>query len=146
MRILLFIILFILARPLPGAAFCFEAAATRHEVPAELLWAIAKVESGFNPAALYQNSDGTVDIGVMQINSSWQKHFPEPVWSALNDPCTNVQTGAEILADCLNRHGYTWQGIGCYNAITPGKQADYARRILDVMRHMPGAGQFSSPQ
>lgn len=144
MRLLPILIFCLLTWPQSSLAFCFEEAATEHNVPAELLWAIAKVESGFNPQARFQNSDGTIDFGVMQINSSWETHFSTSVWSALDNPCTNVQVGAEILSDCLKRNGYNWKGIGCYNAISPDKQANYARRILDVMRQMPGANQFSS--
>jgi len=128
------------ALPPASGAFCFEQAAERYQVPAALLWAIAKVESNFDPQALYRNVDGSLDIGVMQVNSRWQQSFPSEVWDALDDPCTNVEAGARILSDCLHRLGYTWQGIGCYNAVSREKQAAYARRILAVMQSMPQAG------
>jgi len=125
--------------PTSGQAFCFEQAADRYQVPAALLWAIAKVESNFDPQALYRNTDGSTDIGVMQVNSRWQQSFSPEIWEALDEPCTNVEAGARILSDCLNRLGYTWRGIGCYNAVSRNKQAVYARRVLAVMRTVPQA-------
>lgn len=122
--------------PLPAAAFCFEEAALAQGVPAGLLWAIAKVESAFDPLAVQHNTNGSVDFGVMQINSRWIGHWPEVTEEALRDPCINVQIGARVLADCLNRYGYTWEGIGCYNAVSPDKRASYARRIIAVIESM----------
>jgi soluble lytic murein transglycosylase-like protein len=122
--------------PAVAGAFCFEDAAEAHGVPAGLLWAIAKVESGFDPLAVQVNGDGSVDFGVMQINSSWVGRWPEVTEDALRDPCTNVHIGAKVLADCLARFGYTWEGIGCYNALSLDKRAAYARRVIAVIESM----------
>ena len=61
---------------------------------------------------------GTVDIGLMQINSS---HLP---WLSkygiarehLLDACTNVHVGAYLLAENMQRYGDTWEAVGAYNA------------------------------
>lgn len=132
------LLLAFLFAPGPVGAFCFEEAGGRYGVPPGLLWAIAKVESNFDPRALSRNPDGSLDIGVMQINSSWASELDPKLWRALYDPCTNVMVGARILADCLQRHGYTWEGIGCYNALSPERRADYARRIIGVIEEMRG--------
>ena len=60
---------------LTGAAQanCWQLAASRYHVDPLLLYAIAKVESGLNPTARNVNSDGSRDIGLMQINS---RHLP----------------------------------------------------------------------
>jgi soluble lytic murein transglycosylase-like protein len=122
--------------PQRAAAFCFDEAGTTYGVPPGLLWAIAKVESNFNPAAIGYNRDGSYDYGVMQINSRWADQLGLQVWNTLNDPCTNVKVGASILADCLGRYGYTWEGIGCYNAISLDKRAAYARNVIAVLEQM----------
>lgn len=122
--------------PRGAQAFCFEEAGETYGVPPGLLWAIAKVESNFDPAAVCYNRDGSYDYGVMQINSSWASRLGLPLWNKLNDPCTNVKVGAYILADCLGRYGYTWEGIGCYNAISLDKRAAYARNVIVVIEQM----------
>ncbi len=122
--------------PKPAAAFCFEEAGRMYGVAPGLLWAIAKVESNFNPSAVGYNRDGSYDYGVMQINSRWADRLGLDVWNTLADPCTNVKTGAAILADCLGRYGYTWEGIGCYNAVSLDKRAAYARNVITVLEQM----------
>jgi soluble lytic murein transglycosylase-like protein len=52
-------------------AFCFEEAGFIYNVSPRLLWAIARVESGFRADAFNRNADGSYDYGLMQINSSW---------------------------------------------------------------------------
>lgn len=134
--VLLLVLLAGLLLPRPGGAFCFEEAGRDSGVAPGLLWAIAKVESNFSPTALRYNTNGSYDIGVMQINSSWYDELGPKVWNNLYDPCTNVKVGANILADCLNRYGYTWEGIGCYNAISVDKRAIYARKVIKVLNDM----------
>lgn len=127
---------FALLLPRQALAFCFEEAGETYAVPPGLLWAIAKVESNFNPAAVGYNRDGSYDYGVMQINSRWAGRLGPQLWNSLNDPCTNVKVGAWILADCLGRYGYTREGIGCYNAISPDKREAYARNVITVIERM----------
>lgn len=60
-----------------GALACWDEVAQRHGVPADLLYAVAKVESGLNPKAVnraHVQRTGSIDIGLMQINS---RHLPK---------------------------------------------------------------------
>ena len=122
--------------PQVAGAFCFEEAGEEFGVPAGLLWAIAKVESGFDPLAEGRNANGSIDVGVMQINSIWFDRLVGVNSETMREPCANVRTGAYILAECLGRYGYTWEGIGCYNAISIDKRAAYARRVIKVIEGM----------
>ena len=56
---------------LPARADCLDDAATFHRVNPRLLRVIAQHESGMRPTAVNRNSNGSEDIGLMQINTSW---------------------------------------------------------------------------
>ena len=94
--------------------FCFYQAGATYQINPELLSAIAKVESGLNPSAMNQNTNGSYDVGLMQINSTWKKSLGGR-WRYLSDPCYNVMVGSWILRQCMNRYGYSWDGVACYH-------------------------------
>lgn len=113
-------------------AACLAAAAAHHAVDVALVHAIAAVESGFDPSAVNRaNKNGSRDIGLMQINSSWLPVLAR--WSItedkLFDPCVSAYVGAWILADNIARLGRNWRAVGAYNARTPAKQLAYVRRV-----------------
>jgi soluble lytic murein transglycosylase-like protein len=110
-------------------AFCFEEAGEKYGVSPQLLWAIAKTESCFNPRAINYNQNGSFDYGIMQVNSSWYSELGRERWMHLGDACYNVQVGAWILSRCVQRYGYTWVAVGCYNAFSKDKRAVYANRV-----------------
>lgn len=102
----------------PARADCFDEAAQAYRVSAPLLRAVARVESSMRPSAVNRSHlarTGTVDLGLMQVNSSWSKRLGLTE-AELREPCTNVKVGAWILADALSRHGNTWEAVGAYNA------------------------------
>lgn len=113
---------------------CFIQAGYTYGIHPNVLWAIAKVESGFNLRAINKNANGTFDIGIMQINSSWLPTLKRyGVISRAEDliynPCLNIYVGAWVLAQCISKYGYNWTAVGCYNAITPEKRVKYARKV-----------------
>jgi len=108
----------VLLQPATGSAFCFREAAELYGVPAELLIAIARVESGMDPNALNVNKDGSVDVGLMQVNSAWKSRLG-PGWEAIEDPCFNVMVGAWILRQCIDRYGISWDAVSCYHTGRP---------------------------
>ncbi|KVT90665.1 lytic transglycosylase [Burkholderia ubonensis] len=114
-----------------AAQDCFTKAGERHGIDPLLLAAIAKVESAMNPRAMNHNRNGTYDIGLMQINSS---HLPRLIKVGvthkrlIDEPCTSIDTGASILAGFIERHGYTWNAVGAYNAGSSPKR-EPARKV-----------------
>lgn len=123
-----------------GNAACFEEAAARYRVPSSLLQAISRVESSGNPAATHRNSDGSYDIGHMQINSRWLPTLQRYGISKekLFDACTNTYVGAWILARNISRLGYGWLAIGAYNASSQSKRISYAHKVALALRQEGG--------
>lgn len=135
---------------LPTHAFaCWDEAGQRYGVSPQLLYAIARVESGLNPQAVnltHRQRTGSYDIGLMQINSS---HLPKLARLGLSErdlynPCTNIHVGAWLLAQTLSRQGVSWDGVGAYNAACtqlkgPACQAARSRYAWQVYRRLPVA-------
>jgi soluble lytic murein transglycosylase-like protein len=112
-------------------ADCIDDAARYHGINPQLVRAIARHESGMRPHALNRNPDGSVDVGLMQINSSWLPTLarygiqPQSLWN----PCVNAYVGVWILKSNVRRFGPTWKAVGAYNAASPAKQLRYANQI-----------------
>lgn len=117
-------------------ADCLDDAAVFHRVSPTLVRGIAQVESGMRSWVTNTNTNGSEDIGLMQINSV---HLPRLAKygitrQSLFDPCTNAYVGTWILADCLSRYGDTWTAVGCYNAGSPDKRLRYANRVYQKLQ------------
>lgn len=110
---------------------CFSKAAHIYHLNPRLLEAIGKHESGFNPYAVHKNTDGSYDIGIMQINSRHLRRLSRigVTQQDLFEPCTNIYIGAWILNESIKAHGKTWLAVGAYNAGSHEKRVKYARAI-----------------
>lgn len=115
----------------PARADCLDDAAAFHRVNPRLLRVIAQHESGMRANAVNRNTNGSEDIGLMQINTSWL-----PTLSRygirrehLFNGCVSAYVGAWILASNVRRFGPNWKAVGAYNAVTPSKQLVYASAI-----------------
>jgi soluble lytic murein transglycosylase-like protein len=130
------ILLILFISPVSGNAACFDEAAARYQVPVYLLKAISRVESSGNPHAINRNTNGSYDIGHMQINSSWLPVLKRYGINerSLFDACINTHVGAWILAQNIQRLGYNWDAIGAYNARSSSKRLVYAKKIASVLK------------
>ncbi|MBB4518277.1 soluble lytic murein transglycosylase-like protein [Paraburkholderia fungorum] len=112
-------------------ADCLDEAAAFQHVSTQLVHAIAQHESGMRADAVNINSNGTQDIGLMQINSSWLPKLArygirrEDLFNA----CVNGYVGTWILAANIRQFGPTWKAVGAYNAVSTPKQLIYANAI-----------------
>jgi soluble lytic murein transglycosylase-like protein len=100
---------------------CVAAAASYHRVSRTLLRAVLQIESAMQPGAINRNRNGTLDLGIGQLNSV---HLPElasygirPV--DLLDACTGTYVAAWHLARQQARHGNNWFAVGAYHSETP---------------------------
>ncbi|MCA3778314.1 MAG: transglycosylase SLT domain-containing protein [Burkholderia sp.] len=128
-------------------ADCLDDAATFQHVSVSLMRGIAQVESGMNPNAVNTNTNGTVDIGLMQINSTWLPTLAREgiTRESLFDACTNAYVGAWILSQNIRQLGANWNAIGAYNSASPDKRLAYARKVYDAIRTMPDSPDTPMP-
>lgn len=131
--------------PSSARAFCFEEAGFMYGINPSLLQAIANVESNFNASAVHTNKNGTVDLGLMQINSAWLDVLKLDKERLMQDACYNVKTGASILKNCMDRWGYTWRAVGCYNASSDFKRSRYSRKIYSALIKEKGRSKLQAP-
>lgn len=135
-----------LAGMLPAAACaetdCFLAAAAYQHVNPLLLRAIAWHESHADTSAMHRNRNGSIDYGIMQINSI---HLPTLAHygvdrNLLMNPCVNVYIAAWILHGMMVRYGNTWEAVGAYHSQTPAERDRYAQAIEALVERMAGRG------
>jgi soluble lytic murein transglycosylase-like protein len=115
-------------------AFCFEEAGKEYGINPSLLKSIAQIESNLNPKAMNKNQNGSIDIGLMQINSFWIKTLGLDSNKLVSDPCYNTMIGAKVLKQCIDRYGYTWEAVGCYNATSTPKRVKYSWKIFNNLK------------
>lgn len=117
---------------------CILAAAAAYREPPAVLLILLNVEGGTLGAVSY-NTNGTVDIGPMQVNQIWipevaaHWHASErATFLALRDNfCANVEAGAWILRQGLDEaNGDFWAGVGYYHSHDPGYRRAYLRAVL----------------
>lgn len=122
-------------RRLPDATNCVEPAASYHRVNPWVLAAILKVESNFSSRAVNRNPNGTIDVGIGQINSI---HFTKLgqygiTPAHLMDGCIGTYVAAWHLAQQIAKHGNTWFGVAAYHSTTPCFNDRYARLVWNVL-------------
>lgn len=113
---------------------CFNEAGKMYQVPPMLLQSIAWVESRYDKNAKNHNTNGSVDMGVMQINSLWLDPLSEygVQRKHLYNACYNISVAAWILRKQINEVGYNWQAVAHYHSRTPEKGESYARKVARV--------------
>lgn len=128
-------------------ADCIDDAAAFQHLNVSLMRGIAQVESGMRPDRVNTNSNGTVDIGLMQINSSWLPVLAREGISeqSLFDACTNAYVGAWILSENIRQFGPNWNAVGAYNAASPDKRLSYARKVYDAVQSISASPDSSMP-
>lgn len=122
-----------------SATACWDEAAQKYGLNVYLLHAIAKTESSLNPSAVNRaNVNGSYDVGLMQINSSWLPRLRQfgITEKDLYEPCISIDVGAWILAYNIRRFGNTWAAVGAYNTPNPMRGLQYALRVY---RNLPPA-------
>lgn len=114
-------VLFVIALPSLSHAStgnCFVDAGKKYNIDPTLIYSIAQQESSLNPVAINRsNSNGTADLGIMQINTFWLPTLAKfgATEHDLYDACFNIHFGTWVLAQSFSKWGYNQSAIGAYN-------------------------------
>lgn len=122
--------------PLSASATCWQQAGERYDIDPLLLMAIGEQETGLRSNVVSYNTDGSYDMGMMQINST---HLPRLAKQGihksqlLHDSCTSVMVGAAILSGFIKQLGGTWEAVGAYNAgASPSRHSKRVKYAVQV--------------
>ena len=110
-------------------------------IPPNFALAVAIEENGtLDPLAIGTNQDGTVDRGIMQLNSGW---YNGEWW----EPETNIRAGCQLIRELHDKGLNWWQVAIAYNcgyyrlisdAGPPDRSIEYANRVFRRWHELEG--------
>jgi len=122
-------------------AACILLAANTYQVPAAVVIGIMHVEGGRVGQEAGPNTNGTYDLGPMQVNTRWLPAL-QKTWNVnaatarswvRDNECVNVHVAAWILRQKIEDAGSLWGGIAAYHSATPRLGATYANKVVAIM-------------
>lgn len=121
-------------------AACLMLASQTYSVPPAVLVGIYKAEGG-KVGQEVSNTNGSYDLGPMQINTIWLPELSE-IWGVnestarkwvRDDACTNVGVAAWILRGHIDETDSLTQAIAHYHSRTPRHGTRYKKRVVELM-------------
>lgn len=121
-------------------AACLMLASQTYEIPPAALVGIYKAEGG-QVGQEVKNTNGSYDLGPMQINTIWLPELSEK-WGVneqtarkwlRDDACTNISVSAWILRRHLNETKSLSKAIAQYHSRTPRHAKRYKSRVLEIL-------------
>jgi hypothetical protein len=125
---------------------CIRRAAKGEAWLEKTLWGLRDQEGGWLGAQIL-NSNGSHDLGPLQINSWWVGKIADRMgrdrdhvrsWLTY-DACFNVEAARWIFLSALASTGNYWRAIGLYHSPTGWRQRRYSRQVAAKI-----AGRFGS--
>ena len=122
-------------------AACLMMAAQNYAIPPQVLIGILHVEGG-KIGQQVRNTNGTYDLGPMQINTLWTKELAQK-WGVSrerakrlirDDACTNINVAAWIFRRNLNETKSLPKAIEWYNSRTPHIGRAYRKKVIAAMK------------
>lgn len=110
---------------------CINHASTTYHVPVSLILSVMRQENGCNGQAV-KNKNGSYDLGVMQVNTSWLptlSHYRYSREDLQFNPCKNVMVATWILATNIAKGDTLWSGTADYHSHTPKYNTAYLKSI-----------------
>lgn len=127
-------------------AGCIARSAGGRDWLEKTLWGLRDQEGGWIGAEI-ANSDGSHDLGPMQVNSRWVDRIAKATrrpshqvrqWLA-NDACFNVDVARWIFLSALRQKRDYWRAVGVYHSPTGWRQQRYAVNVARRLSNRFGA-------
>lgn len=127
-------------------AACIRKAAKGKPWLERTLWGLRDQEGGWIGAAV-RNTNGSHDLGPLQVNSWWVPKIaglvgrPEPhvrYWLQ-HDPCFNAEAARWIFLSGLAVSGDYWKAIGVYHSPTGWRQTRYSKAVAEHLKRRFGS-------
>jgi hypothetical protein len=122
----------VLAIPFADISQCINEVALTYHVPAKLIISILEVEQG-KVGQVVKNTNGTYDIGPMQINSTWLPELEKYNITQQDiqfNACANITVGAWILSKKIANRDDVLVGIGDYHSHTEKLNKTYSGLVI----------------
>lgn len=122
---------------IPATIECVVHAANYQGIPPAVLLAIGSMENGKNGQAV-ENTNGTFDLGHMQINTSTYKYEIARYGISMDDVrwngCKNVEVAAYLLKKRLseNPNQDFWTRVANYHSKTPVHNLRYKTKLMPL--------------
>lgn len=128
---------------------CIRKAALGQPWLEKTLWGLRDQEAGWLGAEI-RNSNGSHDLGPMQINSWWVPRIAIRVhrseaqvrnWLRF-DACFNAEAARWVFLSGLRSTGDYWTAVGLYHSPTQWRQRRYRNAVAQHLRGRFGANVF----
>jgi hypothetical protein len=129
---------------------CMLAAAHFYHLEERVLPSLQVVEGGA-PGVVHRNTDGSADLGVMQVNTRWVQPIATRIHATASavqtrltkDPCFNIAAAALIMRTYMNEtHDNLLQAVGDYHSHTGPLNQAYQAMVLAAASHLARTGAF----
>lgn len=134
-------------------AACIHQASLGRPWLEKTLWGLHDQEGGWIGAEV-ANTNGSHDLGLMQVNSWWVTRIAAQVgrppahvrhWLKF-DACFNAQAARWVFLSALRTTGDYWKAVGIYHSPTTWRQRRYTASVIGHLRSRFGANIFGPAQ
>ena len=125
---------------------CMVATAAFYHLPPRVLPSIHLIEGG-RIGSVSRNTDGSDDMGVMQVNTVWLGPLARATGLArevvrtrlVGEACFNIAAAGAILRTYLNEErGDLMRAVGDYHSHTPGRNSAYQALVRGAAARLFG--------
>lgn len=131
-------------------ARCIRLAADGKPWLEKTLWGLRDQEGGWTGARVL-NSNGSHDLGPLQVNSWWAGKLASATgrsadqirWWLTHDACFNVAAARWIFLSGLMATGSYWKAVGVYHSPTLWRQQRYSEAVSQHLQRRYGKTVFA---